>query len=522
MILLAGASNGLLISLINAGAEMAANLKVEARIFFLYMLAFALYIITQRYALSESIVALEGAVRKVRLRIAGKIHRTELQFIEKAGQGEIYNKLTQDSNVVSQSIIFAIFSAQSSIVLLFTLFYIAWISFKIFLVCVATISTIILLRISINKKLTESIKKAFKKETQFFDVLNHLLRGFKEVKINRKKNEDLYKEIETISIETEELKIAAGIQSINLVMITRLGVYFLLPVIVFIMPLFYFVDQDSIYEITSATLFIIGPINVIMVAMPMLTRADVAIKSLYDLEHTLDKVISGHDDTEGEILALPEAFQKITLSDLSFHYTDKENNSLFSIGPVNLTINRGEILYIIGGNGSGKSTLLKLLTGLYYPDEGSISFDDRKIHKNNYQSYRELFSIIFTDFHLFDKLYGLRDIDPEQVDSLLRLMKLDEKTKYLEKRFTNMELSTGQKKRLAFISAMLENKPICIFDELAADQDPYFRKQFYEVILQDLKKQGKTIIAVTHDDHYFHTADRVLKVEYGQLSEYQS
>jgi putative ATP-binding cassette transporter len=171
----------------------------------------------------------------------------------------------------------------------------------------------------------------------------------------------------------------------------------------------------------------------------------------------------------------------------------------------------------VGGNGSGKSTLLKLLTGLYYPTTGYLDLNRDQIEKTQYASYRELFGIVFTDFHMFDKLYGLSEIDEKQVKGLLRLMQLDKKTKYREGEFSQLDLSTGQKKRLAFVTAVLENKPIYIFDELAADQEPQFRQYFYEVVLNDLKKQGKTIIAVTHDDNYFHIADRVLKMEYGRL-----
>jgi putative ATP-binding cassette transporter len=205
---------------------------------------------------------------------------------------------------------------------------------------------------------------------------------------------------------------------------------------------------------------------------------------------------------------------------MTFHYRDKSGKTLFSLSSINLTLKQGEMLFIVGGNGSGKSTLLKLLTGLYYPATGFLYVDDDEIDSSNYQSYRELFAIIFTDFHLFDRLDGLGEVDESRLKSLLRLMELNKKTKYIDGKFTNLELSTGQKKRLAFIAAVLEDKPIYIFDELAADQDPQFRKQFYEVILPDLKKQGKTIIAVTHDDKYFHVADRVLKMEYGQLVNY--
>ena len=82
---------------------------------------------------------------------------------------------------------------------------------------------------------------------------------------------------------------------------------------------------------------------------------------------------------------------------------------------------------------------------------------------------------------------------------------------YADGRFSTLDLSTGQRKRLAMVAALLDDKPIYIFDEWAADQDPGFRRYFYEGLLGELKARGKTVLAVTHDDRYFGVADRVVK-----------
>ena len=150
---------------------------------------------------------------------------------------------------------------------------------------------------------------------------------------------------------------------------------------------------------------------------------------------------------------------------------------------------------------------------------GEITVNGELLDQDIYADYRELFAIVFTDFHLFDRLYGIQDIDSAKVNALIEEMGLASKTRFKKGAFTNTSLSTGQRKRLAYINTVLEDKQIYIFDELAADQDPGFRKRFYEVLLPRLKEQGKTVIAVTHDDKYFATADRVLKMDEGQLSE---
>jgi putative ATP-binding cassette transporter len=158
-----------------------------------------------------------------------------------------------------------------------------------------------------------------------------------------------------------------------------------------------------------------------------------------------------------------------------------------------------------------------LLTGLYAPLSGSIRIDGISLDRDSIASYREMFSIVFGDFFLFDRLYGIEDIDTKRVTALIREMDLDKKTSFSQGSFTNINLSTGQRKRLALIAALLDNKPVCVFDEVAADQDPVFRKYFYEAFLIKLKNEGKTVIAVSHDDRYFHVADRIIKMDYGKV-----
>jgi putative ATP-binding cassette transporter len=187
------------------------------------------------------------------------------------------------------------------------------------------------------------------------------------------------------------------------------------------------------------------------------------------------------------------------------------------VGPLRLTITSGEVLFIVGGNGSGKSTLLRVLTGLYAPTRGSLLADGIAVQPPNVQAYREMISAVFSDFHLFRKLYGMAGIDDAAVRRLLEQMQLDRKTSFSNQRFSTQELSTGQRKRLALLITLLEDRPLYMFDEWAADQDPEFRAYFYESLLPTLKRRGKTVVIVTHDDRYFHLADRLITLEYGDI-----
>jgi putative ATP-binding cassette transporter len=520
MAMLSGVASSLILAIINQAAEYVdLGIEVETYFFFMYLTALMIFIKAGRYSYSQAIIAIEAVIAKVRIRIADKIRRSELRFIEDKGDEKIYSHLTQDTTFISQSAFVLVGAAQSSIILIFCFFYLAWLSLFGFLLIIFLLVFVLMIYFFYHQSISEKLRATRKKETAFFESLNHVLAGFKEIKINQKKNDDLFKHIKTIFHETKQLKISLGHKFVIEIIFSQISTYFTLGIIVFILPLLSSIHAEEIIKISITLLFIAGPIDTIVSAMPMLARANIAVENIQQLEAELDAIneqtVFANQVSEKQFFD----FKTIQLNEVQFQYQDKQDNPLFHVGPLNITIEKGEILFIVGGNGSGKSTVLKLLTGLYYPYTGTINVDEKVIEQNNYQAYRELFAIIFTDFHLFDKLYGLPIVDEKQLNALLHAMDLEKKTQYLDGKFTNTDLSTGQKKRLAFISAVLENKPIYILDELAADQDPHFRKYFYEEVLPDLKKQGKTIIAVTHDDKYFDLADRVLKMDYGKITD---
>jgi putative ATP-binding cassette transporter len=204
------------------------------------------------------------------------------------------------------------------------------------------------------------------------------------------------------------------------------------------------------------------------------------------------------------------------LEALSYRYPAVDGDG-FCVGPNDLTIRRGDCIFMTGGNGSGKTTFLNLLLTLVPATEGKITVDGKTIINGNVMAYRNMFSAIFSDDHLFRKLYGVENIDPDNVHRLLAEMELDGKVTLVGDQYSTVDLSGGQRKRLALVSAQLEKKPILILDEWAADQDPMFRKKFYREVLPGLKERGYTIIAITHDDRYFDVADARYHMEDGHL-----
>src|SRR5690606_2535495 len=212
-------------------------------------------------------------------------------------------------------------------------------------------------------------------------------------------------------------------------------------------------------------------------------------------------------------------FRTISGRDLLYSYRDAQGATSFTMGPTSLDIAKGELLFVVGGNGSGKSTLLKTLTRLYEPQEGVLLWDGVPVEADNVRAYRSLFSAVFADFHLFDRLYGMGDVPEDKVNALLEELGVAHKTSYRNGRFTNTNLSTGQRKRLALAVALLEERPILVLDELAADQDPDFRQRFYNELVPRWKAEGRTLIVVSHDDRYFHIADRTLILADGKVKQ---
>ena len=514
-----GLSNGSLLAIITFAAKAVSRDSDGGsfRYLILFIISLLSFIMGKRYALKHATIIIEGLIKKVRTRITNKIRQSELLFFENIEKSHIYTRINQDTNFISQSALLIINSCQSALILVFCLFYIAWLSKVAFFITVGAIIAAVIIYLMYRKEVNHLLQEITDKETELFDSLTHIVDGFKELKVNRRKSDHVFTHFKDISDSTEKIKIKTGIAFVTDFVYSQTFFYILIAILVFLLPMFIDTYSEVIIKLVMAVLFIIGPVEMVVGVIPVLARANVAVGNLYKLEELIDKEGGIIPQTEQAPFQPIESFREIRIDKVTFNYKDKDEKVLFHLGPIDLSIKSGEVVFLVGGNGCGKSTLLKLLSGLYYPSSGVLYLDDDVLSKPIYPSYRELFSLIFADFHIFDRLYGFGEVDTKKVNDLIKLMELDKKTQYVDGKFTETNLSTGQRKRLALIAAFLENKPIYMFDEVAADQDPEFRAYFYNELLMDLKKRGKTVIAATHDDKYFHVADRVLKMEYGKI-----
>lgn len=297
-------------------------------------------------------------------------------------------------------------------------------------------------------------------------------------------------------------------------------VFVVIGVVLFALPMMKEVTTQTLTGYTIILLYMMTPLQVIMNTVPNLSRASVSLKKVEELGLSL--VEKG---TEGELkrpLDTAPAWNSLELVGVTHNYYREEEKSSFTLGPINIRLTPGELVFLVGGNGSGKTTLAKLLTGLYIPEAGEVQLNGEAITDENRENYRQYFSMVFSDFHLFESLWGLESpkID-EQAREYLRQFQLDHKVEIKDGALSTTDLSQGQRKRLALLTAYLEDRPIYVFDEWAADQDPLFKQIFYYQLLQDLKARGKTVVVISHDDRYYDVADRIIKLEYG-LVEYDA
>jgi putative ATP-binding cassette transporter len=256
------------------------------------------------------------------------------------------------------------------------------------------------------------------------------------------------------------------------------------------------------------------PISTIMGALPSLRQSMIALKRIEQLDDTLlaERAPCGETNFTGN------APLTLELRGVCHQYPGATEDRAFVLGPIDFTIHAGELLFIVGGNGSGKTTLAMLLLGLYPPESGAIYLNGHKVTEANVADYRQHFSAVFADFHLFEQLLEMEsDALMEKTNHYLASLEMANKVQVVDGKFSTLNLSTGQRKRLALISSYLEDRPIYLFDEWAADQDPAFKRVFYTELLPELKARGKTVIVITHDDAYFSCADRVIKLQDGAL-----
>jgi putative ATP-binding cassette transporter len=394
---------------------------------------------------------------------------------------------------------------QGAVLIFFIAIYVAFLSLGAILITIVVVVTAGMIFHLKNKRLAAEKQQAAAWERRLFDRLIDFLDGFKEIRLNSARSADLFDDAVDVSRKAANIKIKSQAETFKLIVMTQVSMYVLLGAVVFVAPQFSStLGGASLAKTTTALMFVVGACFGLVQTIPILLTANAAADRIEQLEATLRSFVGERSERE---IKIPKRFDRIEMQNIVFRYVDKFSDTTFQIGPLDFTLQSGELVFITGGNGSGKSTFLKVLAGLYPPDSGEIMLDGRRINDESRDAYRALISGIFFDYHLFQRLYGIPEPEWGELDRLLEKFRLEDKTGLTDGEFRTLDLSGGQRRRLALIVSMLEKRPIMLLDEWTAEQDPEFRAKFYHEILPELLQAGETIVLITHDDRYLDELD---------------
>jgi putative ATP-binding cassette transporter len=463
-------------------------------------------------------------ITSLRIALCRKILLTPLEEIEKRGASSLLTPLTNDIPTLAQALILFPAILGSAATFLFGIAYLAYLSWAVFLLTTTTMLLAVVTHSLILRK-AMSFSRQTRDEINAFNEHTHsLVFGIKELQLNSERQRWFKRE----GIDLPARRVA-GYGFISHLWFTGGGnvepVAFaaLLGFLVFGVSSLQLLGASTLTACILVILYIIGPLGMLIGTIPQVGQGGIAYERLtafgLSMAHNAADVASLELDASDESPA-PSHWKCIELHGATARYPDGDSTSSFELGPIDLRIHPGELVFVIGGNGSGKSTLAKVLTGLYTPLEGQVLLDGQPVNRQNLDTYRSLFSAVFADFHVFDRVLdgGKEATTYALAREYLGMLGLANKVEIADKTYsTTKALSSGQRRRLALVCAYLENRPICVLDEWAADQDPPLKSLFYKVLLPDLKRRGKCVIVITHDDQYFEAADRIVKLSDGKL-----
>ncbi len=512
-----GVANTALIALINMSAAKAAEGESVLLQFFLYSIVLVFFLIVTRKANRDNIRSAQFLIHKFKIRILGEYFRSDLQTVDQVGKAKILQSLGRDTQVVSGAIPILVMMCQSAATLTCLTIYMATISWIAFCITFAAAVIIFFVSAKFILGVKDSVSDAFAKDGEVFDLFGDFLNGFKEIKMHSKRARDITTDMVEQSLLSSNLKAYSLVGITNFFNYLQTLMFVVVGILIFIVPMLVDSFADSVVAASTAGIFLVGQLSGLIQTIPALSEANASASSLLSLQEELSK--TAKQSIENTQVIQIDKFESLCVQGITYEHKKGKHSSGFALGPISYQFKAGNLYFIKGSNGSGKTTFMRILTGLYKPSHGSISVNGIEVEQPASSSYRDLFSVVFSDFYLFQKLYGLFDLAEDDILSWQKVLEIEKKFSITEGVFSHTQLSTGQRKRIALLVAMLESRDIIILDEWAADQDPQFRKQFYKQLLPKLKQMGKTVIAITHDDNYFNTADYVLSFRDGKLFE---
>jgi putative ATP-binding cassette transporter len=452
------------------------------------------------------------AVHDLYLHLSRRVLAVPLRALEEFGPHRVLALLTEDVPVIANALLGVSILAVNLAILMCCLLYMAWLSPAVFGGLIGFLILGVVTYLWVVERANRHLKRAREGQDDLLHHFRGLTDGAKELKLHRPRRLGYLDQLLEPTcarlrddLDSGMILYAAAASWGQLLFFVAIGL------VLFALPSWVSLDAATLAGAVLTTLYTASPLEAIMGWLPGIGQATVSLRKVEEL--------TGLGGESHSADAGPAMRAGIELIGVRHTYHREGEDGGFLLGPIDLTLRPGEIVFLVGGNGSGKTTLAKVLTGLYAPEAGEIRLNGRTVTDTDREAYRQHFSAVFADFYLFERLVGLGrpDLDA-QAGLYLRHLRLDKKVSVTGGAFSTTELSQGQRKRLALLTAYLEDRPIYLFDEWAADQDPVFKKVFYTQLLPELKARGKAVLVISHDDRYFGMADRVVRLDYGKLA----
>ncbi|MDW6003274.1 cyclic peptide export ABC transporter [Vibrio mangrovi] len=453
-------------------------------------------------------------VYRLRLHLSQRVLKTSVERIDQLGQPAILAALTKDVTSISQAFNSLPFVVYGAAVLLCCYGYLLQLSLPFFLcTLVMTILAVVIARqlMSSSRRLKREVRE---NDDALYDRYSGLLLGRNELKLSRQRRSSFFSgSLKPVVSKALGLEVKADRYTVLNGSWVNTSILLLIATIILIHSLFGVGTREQLTTFALTILYLRSPLAGMIGSLPALILGSVAYAKVQQL------ALHEGNDATGEQSEPQTQWQTLQMRDVTYQYPSESGEPGFGVGPVNFELNQGELVFWVGGNGSGKSTCARLVTGLYTPHTGQLIFAGQEIHDDNRDWFLSHFSVVFADFYLFKQLINESGEQPDAalVEHYLNALALEQKVTVTGGELSTTKLSQGQRKRLALLLAYLENRSIILLDEWAADQDPAFRKVFYTELLPELKARGKTVIAITHDDHYFHMADKIYRIHQGNM-----
>lgn len=531
--LIASLATVIVIGAVTAAAQLAAEGESGPRLFAIFLVSCALYAVAQLALLRRFVSALETVIHGIRARLVEGIRSAEYSTVREIGREPLFAAITRHTQTISRNLPMAVLGIQQLVLVVFVCLYLATLSTLAFSLAAIFSAAIVTTHLARMKRFGVRADEVAADESRVFQRFDGLLQGQKEARLSARRADGQVRELAMLSGRARDARIELKRAWAREFALVELGFYGLVGVMVFVVPGLSDGFHTVAFPAIMVALFLIGPVSAVATAIPAMEEAERALRAIREVERQLavqaqsqtgqgepnDARSQGAEPVEsaGPVRSGPAAVGSIELDAVRYAYPGQGGAAGFVAGPLTARFEAGQITFITGGNGAGKSTMLLLLTGLLAPAGGCLRVDGEPVDAQGLQAWRDCIGAVFADYHLFSRLYGLASYSPQRLAELLERFEMADKVSVQDGAFSTRDLSSGQRKRLALIATLLEDRPVLVLDEWAADQDPHFRAVFYEQLLPALRAQGKLIICVTHDDRWFHVADQILRMNEGRL-----